>query len=104
MAISALGPDVLSTDAIADAVADVLRKTIRHRRGQQYLLSTATGGHARVMAPCCPLALPLRNQGQPVPDAHEEAARSRRSARSSLHSYVGARQASGSGALPTPTA
>src|SRR5205814_6337652 len=50
-----------------------LRVRLRYGRGQQQLLPPARSFHLRGVEGTRPVRLPVRRQGQPLPDPHEEA-------------------------------
>ena len=78
--------------AATGAVAGVLRHALRHRRNQQLVLRTANGRNVHRVAAARTPFVHLCGQGQPLPDPHEEVARSRPlRRRSSSSALVGGR-------------
>src|SRR5205814_4821307 len=76
-----------------------LRANVRHRRGEQQLLSASGGGDVRSVEEAKPDRIPLRGQGQPVSDAHEKAQGPGGSAGSLLRARRASRKKAGARSL-----
>ena len=66
-----LARDVLPAAPAGAAVARALRHALRHRRGQLDLLPAARPRRSTAGSDQTPHGLPVRRQGQPLPDPHE---------------------------------
>src|SRR5581483_4280545 len=77
LGLPALEGRLLSSRPSQRQAAAVLCHALRQCGDQLLVLPATRAQHLRALAPAGPAALPLRRQGQPLPDAHEEAERSR---------------------------
>src|SRR5688500_8595089 len=77
-----------------------LRGSLRYRRDQQHVLSPARGGDLCPVGGAGAAAVPLRREGEPLPDAHEEAEGSGRAARTSIQPDATASPPARARALP----
>src|SRR5437016_749980 len=85
-------------------MARALRRTLRYGRDQQHLLSPSRRDDLRRLGTPRPARLRLRRQGEPVPDAHEEAEGSRGAATAVLLAGDATRADVRSGPLPAAAA
>src|SRR6185503_523726 len=94
VAIQTLARRLLSGGPAANTMVRALRANVRHGGDQQHLLPSARTRDVRRLGAARAAGVRVRREGEPVPDAHEEAEGSGRTNRSPVHAYARARHAS----------
>src|SRR5579872_2421697 len=100
LAIQTLARRVLPRCPAGVAVVRLLRAAVRYGGDQQQLLSPARARDVRGLGTPRAGALHVCGEGEPVPDAHEEAEGSRGTDRATVHAHARARDASRARAVP----
>src|SRR4051794_10526124 len=101
LAVQALARRLLSRPPATVALVRLLRHAIRHGRDQQHLLPAAGENDVRRVGETCAEGVSLCGQGEPLPDAHEEAEGAGRAAAPAVCPRPAARPHLRAGALST---
>src|SRR5437762_13641869 len=103
LAVPALAGTLLPGRDSPTALVGVLRRAVRHGRGEQRVLPAARARYLPVLARPYPAGLPLRGQDEPLPDPHQAAARPGRTGPAVHVPSRGARRQVGAGTPPATT-